>query len=104
MESSPQRLFQGDWRRRMDLIVETMREMSLQTDPQAIVRSYTARIRQLMPAEGWVAFSRRDLEPPKYRITRSSTWKSEINPWAERDRLPVLEGGLLGELIYGDEP
>ena len=51
-----------------------------------------------------MAVSRRDLEPPQYRITRSSLWKEEINPWKERDRLPLLEGGLLGELVYGDEP
>jgi sigma-B regulation protein RsbU (phosphoserine phosphatase) len=41
---------------------------------------------------------------PKYRITRSTTWREEINPWKEKDRLPLLEGGLLSELIYGDEP
>jgi len=37
------------------------------------------------------------------RITRSNTW-SEINPWKHRDRLPVLDGGLLARLAYGDEP
>ncbi len=30
----------GDWQHRLDVIVETMREMSLQTDPQAMVRAY----------------------------------------------------------------
>ena len=78
--------------------------MSRQTDPQAMVRAYGARIRQFMPVDRSVALSRRDLEPPRYRITRSSLWKDEINPWKEKDRLPLLEGGLLGELIYGDEP
>ena len=41
---------------------------------------------------------------PQYRITRSSTWAEDVNPWRRSDRLPLLEGGLLGELIYGDEP
>jgi sigma-B regulation protein RsbU (phosphoserine phosphatase) len=41
---------------------------------------------------------------PQYRITRSTTWKETINPWKERDRLPLLAGGLLAELIYGDDP
>ena len=27
-----------------------------------------------------------------------------IDPWKQKDRLPLLEGGLLGDLIYGDEP
>jgi phosphoserine phosphatase RsbU/P len=95
----------GDWRERLADVVAMMREMSLQTDPQAMVRAYVARARRLLPSvERFVSLSRRDLEPPKYRITRSSLWSQEINPWRDKDRLPVLEGGLLGELIYGDEP
>ena len=94
-----------DWRHRLHVIIEMMREMSLQTNPQSMVRAYGQRIRQLMPANRYVALSRRGLEFPKYRITRSSLWKEEeINPWTQKDRLPLLEGGLLGELIYGDEP
>ena len=59
---------------------------------------------QLVPMDGMVSLSRRDLEPPKYRITRASIWERSRNPWKETDQLPLLEGGLLGELIYGDEP
>jgi sigma-B regulation protein RsbU (phosphoserine phosphatase) len=92
------------WEQRLVAIVETMREMSRQTDPQAMVRDYYARMRQIIAADRFLALSRRDLAPPRYRITRSSTWPQEINPWKERGRLPVLEGGLLGELLYGDEP
>jgi sigma-B regulation protein RsbU (phosphoserine phosphatase) len=97
-------LLWGDWQERLAFIVGTMREMSLQEDPQAMVRSYGARMRQLMPTDGWLALSRRGLRRPRYRITRSSMWKEVINPWTEKDRLPLLEGGLLGELIYADEP
>jgi sigma-B regulation protein RsbU (phosphoserine phosphatase) len=94
----------GDLRQTLDHIVETMREMSLQEDPQAMVRSYASRIRRFQKVDGFVALSRRGLEYPKYRITRSSTWEQEIDPWQEKHRLPILEGGLLGELIYGDVP
>jgi phosphoserine phosphatase RsbU/P len=99
-------LFQGadDWQQRMGFIVQTMREMSLQVDAQAMVRYYGSRMRQVMPASRWVSLSRRGLEFPRYRITRSSTWTDDINPWKQKDRLPVLEGGILGELIYGDQP
>jgi len=48
--------------------------------------------------------SRRNLPAPKYCITRSSLWTEEVNPWKDKARLPILEGGLLGELIYGNEP
>jgi sigma-B regulation protein RsbU (phosphoserine phosphatase) len=94
----------GDWRRRLDGIVATVREMSLQTDPQAMVRAYGRLMRKLLPTDRFVALSRRDLESPRYRVTRSSQWAEEINPWKEKGRLPLLEGGVLGELIYGDEP
>jgi sigma-B regulation protein RsbU (phosphoserine phosphatase) len=93
-----------DWQERLAVIVDTMRLISRQNDPQAMVRIYGQRMRQLMPMAGMISLSRRDLPFPQYRITRSSTWRDEINPWKEKDRLPVLEGGLLGELIYGDEP
>ena len=95
---------EGDWQFRLAQITEMMREMSMQDDPQAMVRTYAERARKIMPSDRWLSLSRRGLEFPKYRITRSSTWPETINPWKQKDRLPLLEGGLLGDLIYGDEP
>jgi sigma-B regulation protein RsbU (phosphoserine phosphatase) len=95
---------EGDWQERLAYIDRAMREISLQDDPQAMVRSYSSRIRKLMPTGRFVSLSRRGLEAPWYRITRSNKWTEEINPWKQTDRLPLLEGGLLGDLIYGDEP
>jgi len=97
-------LFSGEPQERLAFIVDLLREMSLQTDPQAMVRTYGERIRQMRPTDGFLALSRRDLESPWYRITRSSAWTVEINPWKQKERLPLLAGGLLGELLYGDEP
>jgi sigma-B regulation protein RsbU (phosphoserine phosphatase) len=94
----------GDWQERMAAVVETMREMSLQVDAQSMVRAYGARMRQIMPVDRWIGISRRELAAPKYRVTRSSTWKDAVDPWKQKDLLPVFEGGLLGELIYGDQP
>jgi sigma-B regulation protein RsbU (phosphoserine phosphatase) len=93
-----------DWQKRLAFIVETMRDMSRQTDPQGMVRAYGSRMREIIPTDRMVSLSRRGLEPPQYRITRSSLWKEEVDPWKNKDRLPVLEGGLLGELIYSEEP
>jgi sigma-B regulation protein RsbU (phosphoserine phosphatase) len=93
-----------DWETRLARIVAMMREMSTHTDPQEMVRAYGARVREFMPIDRMVALSRRDLPRPKYRITRSSTWDNDVNPWAHKSKLPVLEGGLLGKLIYGEEP
>ena len=94
----------GDWRQRLAVITEMMREMSLQDDPQSMVRTYGARMRTIMPSDRWLSLSRRGLEFPRYRITRSSTWPEVVDPWKQKDRLPLLEGGLLGDLLYGDEP
>jgi sigma-B regulation protein RsbU (phosphoserine phosphatase) len=92
------------WRERLALIVDTMREISRQTDPQEMVRVYAAKMRELIHIYRRISLSRRGLTYPKYRITRSTTWSEEINPWKERDRLPVFEGGLLADFIYSDEP
>jgi sigma-B regulation protein RsbU (phosphoserine phosphatase) len=94
----------GTWQQRLDVVVKMMRDISGQTDPQAMVRIYGERARQLMPVDRSVSLSRRGLAFPKYRITRSTTWQENINPWKEKERLPVLEGGLIAKLIYGDEP
>lgn len=93
------------WQQRLDIIVDTMREISRQTDPQVIGRLYAERmINKLNPMDGYASLSRRDLEFPYYRITRSTTWKEPINPWTDRDRLPLLDRGLFGELLYADRP
>ncbi len=94
----------SDWQRHLAHVVETVREMSTHTEPQAMVRKYGERMRKILPSDRMVALSRRDLPAPKYRITRSSLWKDEVNPWLQKDKLPLMEGGLLGELIYGDQP
>jgi sigma-B regulation protein RsbU (phosphoserine phosphatase) len=93
-----------DWRERLDLIVETMKEMSRQTDPQEMSRAYGKRMQSLRPTDRMVSISRRGLKYPWYRVTRCSLWKENINPWKELDRLPLLQGGLFAELLYGDEP
>lgn len=94
----------GDWQESLAQIVEMMREMSRQTDPQEMVRSYGEKARLLLPSDRRISLSRRGLTAPKYRITRSTTWAENINPWKEKDRLPLFEGGLIAQLIYGDEP
>src|SRR5688500_5302830 len=87
------------------LVVDLMRDFSRQTDPQAAATSYSRGLRSgLVPSDEWLAVSRRGLEWPDYRITRSTTWRDAVNPWKDRDRLPLLSGGLLAELIYSDKP
>ncbi|MGD9692912.1 MAG: PP2C family protein-serine/threonine phosphatase [Phycisphaerales bacterium] len=92
------------WTSRLSHIVDTMRELSRQTDPQEMVNTYGERMEGAFDADRMVSISRRDLARPWYRITRSSTWAEDINPWLERHRLPRFDRGMLGELLYADEP
>lgn len=92
-----------DWKERLRTITETMREMSLQTDPQEMVRLYAQRIRSLLEVDRSISISRRGLEAPHVFVTRNTQWKEVINPWKQRAQLPRVSRGLLSELIYGDE-
>jgi len=92
-----------DWNERLAIVEDTMRTISQQTDPQELVRTYGEKLRQLTPVDRRISLSRRDLQKPFFRITRSTTWETEIDPWAQRDKLPLLEGGILAELCYANQ-
>ena len=96
--------FKGTTQEQLAYIVATMREMSLQTDPQKMVQQYGARVRHMMSTDRFLALSRRDLKKPQVRVTRNSLSTENINPWLQPHRLPVLASGLLSDLIWGDEP
>lgn len=92
------------WAERLEFVVESMRDLSRQTDPQEMVRTYGARMREAMPADGTMSLSRRGLSGRKYKITRSSRFEGDVNPWKQPHALPLLDGGLLADLIYAGEP
>lgn len=94
----------ADWQARLETVVDTMRQLSLQTDPQQMVRMYADRMQQLLPVDRRISLSRRGMSAPEYRITRFSGWQEEINPWREVHKLPTLSGGLLSQLVYADRP
>jgi sigma-B regulation protein RsbU (phosphoserine phosphatase) len=95
----------GTWQERLDHIVSMMKEMSTYIDPQEMVKAYGARVRQLMPTNTTISLSRRGLQKPYYRVTRTSKWGEHyVNPWHEADKLPVYSTGLLGELLYQGVP
>jgi sigma-B regulation protein RsbU (phosphoserine phosphatase) len=85
-------------------VVESVRRISRLTDPQEVVREYGLVLGEQVRSDHFLALSRRDVDPPRYLITRSSRWTDTVNPWKQKDRLPNLDHGVLGELIYGDEP
>jgi len=103
MTNTETSLHGGDWKEKLALILGVMRDISRLNDPQDVVRAYAEAMRHLRPVGRRISLSRRDLKYPQFRVTRSTTWTEEINPWRDRDRLPLLSGGLLARLIYGNE-
>jgi len=93
-----------DWQVRLHDIYELMRDMSRRTDPQEMVRAYGERVRNLYPVDRRISLSRRELEQPQFRVTRFSEWNGDINPWKQKDELPLLTGGLFADLIYAGQP
>ncbi|GMU38799.1 MAG: serine/threonine-protein phosphatase [Planctomycetota bacterium] len=89
---------------RMRFTFDFVREISRQTDAQRLLHLFRDRFGQFTPRDRTVSLSRRELSSPWYRITRCTDWKEDINPWTQKDRLPLLSSGLLGELLYAGVP
>src|SRR5262249_36924758 len=86
---------------RMDALV---RELSVQDDPDQLVRIFSRQADLVLPRDAVVSVSRRDLEPFCYRIPRSSLGRKVTNPWAKSYQSPAYDGGLLGQLVYAGRP
>jgi sigma-B regulation protein RsbU (phosphoserine phosphatase) len=92
------------WREELEIIDRTMRAISGVTDPEELVGVYWDGIGELLPIEDYVAISRRNVQPPFYQITRSSRFTEHLDPWKNKDRLPTMTGGILGEIAYANKP
>ncbi len=92
------------WRQELAIVDGTMKAISGVTDPEELVEVYWQGIGELISIEDYVAVSRRNLNPPFYLVTRSSRFTEHLNPWTQRDQLPRLSGGLLGEIAYANQP
>jgi sigma-B regulation protein RsbU (phosphoserine phosphatase) len=94
---------EAPWQKQLSNVVEMMRDISRQTDPQKVVEIYAARTRPSSELARFIAISRRNVEAPKFKITRNSDWPVTIDPWKSPHLLPILEGGLLGKLLYDEQ-
>lgn len=89
---------------RLSLTVDVMRELSRVNEPQDMYRVYSRRMREIFPTARQVSLSRRDLPPPRVRVTRFSGWTHEVNPWTDADKLPLYDRGLFSELMHTGRP
>ncbi len=88
--------------KRLGYILDTMRELSQQNDPQQMVATYSRRMRDVIPSDRFVSLSRRELDRPFVRVTRSNLWEHQPNPWRETSLLPVYASGALSDFIWSD--
>lgn len=95
--------FLPDWRDEVRFISDLMRDISREQDPQKVAVMYGEKMRTVFPRDRLVTVSRRGLEWPFFRITRNTDWTEEIDPWKQKDRLPLLKGGFVADLLYGND-
>ena len=81
------------WQEELEIVDRTMRSISGITDPDRLVQEYWDGVGELWPISDYLALSRRGVEAPKFLITRSSRFTEHYNPWTQREKLPVMQGG-----------
>ncbi|MDB5328353.1 MAG: hypothetical protein JWM57_3922, partial [Phycisphaerales bacterium] len=89
---------------RLRRVVHALREMSAEPDPVLVTQAFRRNTQGLFPFDRGISLSRRGLERPFYRITRTDAGSDQLDVWRSPGVAPVLEGGLLGELIWAGEP
>lgn len=90
--------------RRLREYLTLVRDLSLAKDPHEMIQSYRTRAQFVVASDGILSLSRRDMPAGLLRITRSTRWTEDINPWREVRRLPVVDRGLLRTLLEGGLP
>ncbi len=83
---------------------ELVRILSEQTSPHELLMAYRSRSRFVVPYDVVVSLSRRGLSDGRVRITRSNVWDDEINPWKAPHRLPIVDRGLIPQLMDAGRP
>jgi sigma-B regulation protein RsbU (phosphoserine phosphatase) len=92
------------WREHLAAVDRVMRDISRISDPEELVTTYWRGLGHYLPSQHYVTVSRRAESPPFYRVTRSSRMPDGPNPWTHRKELPLLSGGILGEIAYANQP
>lgn len=93
-----------NWRARLAISADLMRELSRYSDPQEMYRVFTWRMGQLFPTARQMTLSRRGVAAPDVRVTRFSLWKDSPDPNANLERFPTVRGGVFEDLLYAEEP
>lgn len=88
----------------MRFVLNTVRDLSAANTPRDFVKTFGEHVGEIIARDRVLVLSRHGVPDGHYLVTRNSDWEDAPDPWTERDKLPLLKGGLLGELIYANEP
>ncbi|MFO0938768.1 MAG: GAF domain-containing SpoIIE family protein phosphatase [Gemmataceae bacterium] len=91
-----------NWRARLAISVDVMRELSCYADPSEMYSVFVRRMNQLFPTSRQISLTRRGLFKPDYRVTRFNLWNHQGRS-NDISQQPVHHGGLLTSLLYSDE-
>ncbi|MCA9311329.1 MAG: hypothetical protein KDA21_09000, partial [Phycisphaerales bacterium] len=93
---------------RIPAVVELLQSVSRASDPFHIQREFSDRLSQFLPFDGYISLSTRGLDRGQYRVTRRIIPSAGIhefdNPWEREEPYPIRTGGLLGDIILGEQP
>jgi sigma-B regulation protein RsbU (phosphoserine phosphatase) len=93
-----------NWRSRLAVSIDLMREISRHTDPDDLFRAYVRRMADIFPTDRQISVTRRGLDRPRVRIARLAEGRDPGGPYtAGAMRQPVLNGGFLADLLYAGE-
>jgi len=89
---------------RMRFVLNTVRDLSAANTPRDFVKTFGEHVGEVIERDRMIVLSRHGVPEGHYLITRNSDWEDAPDPWSERDKLPLLKGGILGDIIYSNEP
>lgn len=78
--------------------------MSRESSPAKVTLGFRRDTRPFFPFDQTISLSRRGLEAPQFRVTHTDLRPEVADVWRSNRGLPVLEGGLLSELVWAGEP
>ncbi len=90
-------------------MMQLVEDLSRADDPQDVLRTFGEGIRKVRPIHAYLSLSTRGLGPGQFKITRYLPGFTErelepSDPWSNWHKLPVLSGGLLGQIVEAGAP
>lgn len=100
-----QRLFLSDENlpveERLERVIGSIKALSSTEDPRKMIEVFGEEVGSTLERDATISLTRRNVPAPQFQISRFSEWEDPIDPWLHPEKLPTIEGGILGDLIFG---